>query len=580
MLDKLLAHRGPDDKGFLSWDGVTLSIDSEPSAQAGTLGIVHRRLMIQDTTAHGFQPMMSQDNRYGIVFNGEIYNFLELKAQLQHAGYYFSSQSDTEVLLVGYQHWGLDVFDKIEGMFAFALIDFSEQSILLARDPFGIKPLYYSLDERFCFASEINCIKQLGPHKINPQAVYETCVLNQCDSHDHTFYQGIYPVPAGHWLKFDLRTYQLTAPVPYWQLSTETVDISKAQAQLELKRLWHESMAYHQISSVPIGAALSGGIDSSLISATLAQSNSNLPTFSFVSKHNQLSEAKWIRLMADKHALKSYQTKVNSDEFLASFRKLIDIQGQPFGSLSILAQHYIYQLAKAQNIKVVLNGQGADELFAGYYRYLKYHNSNGRLQALGYLLRAVVRHGLYLPANIKAIMSARAQSGLIVPDWMKQNWFETNQVTFPEHVFGNHDLKSELKRSLQGSLLSLLRYDDLNAMHFGVETRLPFLYRPLVKFVMSLPAHFLIDDKAVTKAILRDSFSDMLPKAIMSRRDKIGFAFHEPIALPEHIRQEFLDRLHALPFVKGSKLTKNLSTDQMLYHKPYFRALCTSYYFH
>lgn len=590
-LEQHLIHRGPDDVGFLSWrPGESILVGDKKNLKPASVHFVHRRLMIQDLSPLGSQPMISDDGRYTLIFNGEIYNFLELQFYLQDKGYTFHSQSDTEVLLNAFRHWKLDVFKHLQGMYSFAILDTLKQNIILARDPLGIKPLYYHHSkEIFSFSSEIKPLFVLPwiKKEPNPQTLYETLVLGQCDNPRLSFYQDIYPVPPAHYMVVSLKHNKVSEPQRYWSIQNEQIDLSYEEAKFNIQELWDESIDLHARSQVPIGCALSGGIDSSIITSTLAKQQAQaLPTFSYLASQSAQNEHKWINHMLKSCSLEPHWVKFEAERFMQTFNKVIQAQDQPFGSLSIMAQYLVYECAKSHNVKVLLNGQGADELFAGYYRYFKHRlqsllKTKQYIKAFAFGFNASLRHQLFKPSQFLKISLQKKKDNLLAPQWLDTKWFVERGVILPQNLFGKRQsLKHELISSLtEHGLLSLLRYDDLNAMAHGVETRVPFLHLPLVEFVTKLPENYLISDNAHTKAILRDAFESNLPQAISQRKDKIGFVADEKdLPISQTTLDEWHEKLQGLEFTNKKLGAKSKNANQLLRHGPMFRLLCSSYF--
>ncbi len=548
---ELLGRRGPDDVGVLTYSRAGVNIGRDPTSgmDRAEAVLVHRRLSILDVTEAGWQPMGSPDGRYYIVFNGEIYNYIELRDELSALGHTFSSGSDTEVLLAAYCQWGRDAIARFIGMFAFAILDTRDRTLFLARDFFGIKPLYYMVDNgRFAFASEIKTLLEATStsRQANPQEVYRYLRHGSGDSGEETMFSGIKQLPSACFLEVPLDDLSAIQSGRYWGIDLdEKIDISFEDASQHLRELFIESVGLHLRSDVPVGTALSGGIDSSAIVATMRHLQGqklDLHTFSFVAADHAISEERWMDVMNDATGAIAHKVRAAPDELASDLEQMVYVQDVPFGSTSIYAQYRVFQLAREAGIKVMLDGQGADELLAGYRHYFPARLAalvrRGRwVEATRFLDRASKWPGaskkwllafageFLLPASLQG--PARRLIGKeMVPSWMNSVWFRERGVhTGPlNYTRSANVLKEYLLQSLttQG-LPSLLRYEDRNSMAFSIESRVPFLTPKLTKFVFSLPDEYLIDREGLSKAVFRSAMRGIVPDPILDRRDKLGF---------------------------------------------------------
>jgi asparagine synthase (glutamine-hydrolysing) len=554
-LSSSLGDRGPDDLGFLGWSGRSpVQITRNPEAlPASRIYLLHRRLSILDLSSAGWQPMGTANGRFYIVFNGEIYNYIELQTQLKTLGHQFSSHSDTEVLLAAYAQWGVSALNKLVGMFAFAILDTWERTVFLARDFFGIKPLYYTYYQNgLAFASEIKALlKLIGiKRRVNPQGLYDYLRSGLTDYGCETLFADIKQLPPSHFLKVSLEQPQQIQIERYWRLElNQHLDISFTEATKHLQHLFLESVNLHLRSDVQVGAALSGGIDSSAIVMAMRHLQGEklqLHTFSYIASDSSLSEEKWVDTVTEAAKVVAHKVQISPDDLITDLNKLIDLQDEPFGSTSIYAQYRVFQAAKTAGIKVMLDGQGADELLGGYRPYLaarlasllsqgQYIRAREFWQRLGklpgtnqnkLLLRAV---GLLLPSNIQASVRQLVNKD-VKPSWLNRNWLHENGLipTIYQGKFAQEILRSELYYALtETSLPMLLRYEDRNSMTHSIESRVPFLTPALVNFIFSLPEEFIIDEDGTSKAIFRQAMRGIVPNAILDRKDKIGFATPE-----------------------------------------------------
>lgn len=544
-----LAHRGPDDFGglFTVGDDVQKNKTFHPTQKTSLL-MLHYRLSILDLSDLGWQPMSCPQNRFHIVFNGEIYNYQELRDELILAGYQFRSQSDTEVLLTAYIKWGKDCLHKLEGMFAFAIYDSARSILFVARDAFGIKPLYYSENEtQFIFGSEIKALLSMSvPKTIHIPRVYYYLRSGLTDFGGDTLFAHVKQLPAGHYLELDLSSRQISQPQCYFVLRPRlTSDISYGEAVEHLRHLFLHNIRLHLRSDVKIGAALSGGIDSSAIVMAMRHLYPTLDinTFSYVAQGTAVNEEKWIDIVNVKASAYSHKVNASENELVNDLQQLINIHDEPFGSTSIYAQHLIFRCAKEHGVKVMLDGQGADELLAGYtfYRSARLASlvkSKKFMHALTFLYKAkdygraeiVLRSMQYLlPLQLQAILRPLLHKEYM-PAWLNKRYFETNHYSIQpvNSRYGSNVLRDDLVRTLEcTSLPMLLRYEDRNSMSYSIESRVPFLTSKLAQFVVSLPEKYLIDDRGTTKAVFRDAMRGIVPDPILNRKDKIGFATPE-----------------------------------------------------
>jgi asparagine synthase (glutamine-hydrolysing) len=363
----LLKHRGPDDLGM------------ERREVGGREVVVGQtRLAVIDLTAGGHQPMTSADGRYVLVFNGELYNYRELRTELEAAGHAFSSQSDTEVLLVAWQHWAEDCLPRLRGMFAFAVLDTREQTLTCARDPFGIKPFHYAqVGGAFAFASEVPALADLVGHSlpVNHRQVYRYLQLGFYDESAETFVDGISKLRPGSLMVLDVPTGRLSEQRRWWWPTVEERhDLSFDQAAEQLRELILESVRLHLRSDVPLGTALSGGIDSSVIVGAMRHiaPEAELHTFSYIARSSPVDEERWVDIMNAQIGAVPHKVVATPDEMIRDLDDVIRAQGEPFGSTSIYAQYRVFRAAHEAGVTVTLDGQGADELLAGYAGYPGY----------------------------------------------------------------------------------------------------------------------------------------------------------------------------------------------------------------
>ena len=528
-----LSHRGPDGEGY--WEEAS-----------GNVLLGHRRLSILDLSEAAAQPFHYLD-RYIIIHNGEVYNYLELKDELKKKGYSFRSQTDTEVLVAAFDYWREKCLDHFDGMFSFAIWDEKEKSLFVARDRFGEKPFHYVFDnskKTLVFASEIKALWTVGlGREFNKKLLFNFLTIGYTDNPnqpDETFYESVKKLPPACFLKIRFQNEFLIEVERYWDIDVEDENgaISDSEAIHKFQELFTRSVRRRLRSDVPLGTSLSGGLDSSSIAAVICKlAAGGFQTFSAVFPGFEKNEEKYIEDISRHFSLRSFKTFVSDEEIPQLFQKVLQYHDEPFGSAGALPQYKVFELAKRDGVKVLLDGQGADETLAGYEKYYKWYwqelFSNRRLMKSKELEKAK-ELGVREAFGIKNVLSS------LFPDFASV--FLEKQYLL--NALQQEDLTGDFVRfqskeayyttpaifSLNGVLYfntcihgleELLRYADRNSMAHGREVRLPFLDHELVEFVFSLPSHFKIRE-GWTKWILRKSMESALPNQITWRRDKVG----------------------------------------------------------
>ena len=514
----VITHRGPDGEGH--W------LNSN-----GTLGFGHRRLSIIDLTENGKQPMHYADGRYTITFNGEIYNYIELKNELKLKGYQFVSDTDTEVLLALYDLKKEACLQDLDGMFSFAIWDEKLQTLFCARDRFGEKPFhYFKNDNEFVFASEIKQFWELGiDKKINQEKLLtyaKTGALENSNQITETFYQSIEKLDAAHYLMINAD--KKISIQKYWDIQTHLKPFEGTieQAAELFLQLFTDSIRLRLRSDVAVGSSLSGGLDSSsivMLIDALKGNEINQNTFSARFKNFSKDEGEHIEAVvkACKNVNVHY-TWPDKDYFEESFEKVTYHQDEPFGSASIVAQYSVMELAKKNNVTVLLDGQGADEYLAGYLPY--YHT---------YLSQLFYSNSKFYKSEVSAYNSFHQLSSPYIDisktETKRMKIGRMRRKILQQNLPYKNALQSVLKENTTvNGLKELLRYADRNSMAHSREVRLPFLSHKLVEFVFSLPDEFKLNS-GWTKFVLRKSMDKILPQSICWRVDKIGY---EP---PQHL---------------------------------------------
>lgn len=557
MLDQL-RHRGPDDYGYLAYSerSTTRGRDWTETGEDREVIFLHRRLSILDLSPAGSQPMGTQDGRYFITFNGEIYNYVELRSELEQQGYKFESRSDTEVLLAAYAAWGTLALRKLVGMFAFAILDTVQRTVFLARDFFGIKPLYYAFaDHSVVFASELKTLLESGAvsRQVNASRLFSFLRRGLCDFGEETLLADVRQLPPAHYLEIALDRDWESRPMCYWKPTAECRDdLSFEHAAEQLRTLFLKSVSIHLRSDVPVGSALSGGIDSSSVVMAMRylEPTIDLHTFSYIAEDERLSEEKWVDIVGQAARSQVHKVQPTAAELVADFDQLSYMQDMPTASTSLYAQYCVFRAAQQAGIKVMLDGQGADEILGGYpyfrgarlaslVRQRRWRDAADFLSRASYwpdtspflLLQDACDH--LLPPLAQAPLRKLVGKDL-VPSWLEANWFHKKGVLphLKRHSCGSsHVLQEKLRRELAEHLPSLLRYEDRNSMAFSIESRVPFLTPELVDFVLSLPEEYIVAPDGTSKAVFRRAMRGIVPDSILDRKDKIGFATPERIWL-------------------------------------------------
>ncbi len=576
----LLRHRGPDDEGYIAVstrDGVVTSLGGADSQLplpdvahfdgGADLFFAHRRLSIIDLSPAGHQPMSSNDGALWTTYNGELYNYIDLRAELEKHGHVFRTRTDTEVLLAAYSEWGEECLDRFDGMWAFVLYDKRRNLLFGSRDRFGVKPLYYVENNAiFAFASEVKAFAALPGFRrtVRSEAVFDYLAFGVERWDDGTtFLAEVMELPPAHAFRFDLAEKRLYVrryyELPYhdgavWEQFCE----KKAAEHVErVRELVLASVRRRLVSDVPVGSCLSGGIDSSSIfgaigailkNERIAEVGERPRAFTACYDDASIDESAWARLAAEHTGGEWHTVYPRGDELIEDLEDLVYTQDFPFGSTSIYAQYRVMKLAKERGVTVLLDGQGGDELFAGY---APHHSA---------LFREMLRMGAWrdlarewrgmanAPMRKKAILKSMLIGALPenLPRSFKQMAYDKR---YPLLEFISPELKQRhlsltldrlaggtcrgsLNKMLFASMSSsslppLLRYEDRSSMRFQIESRTPFADdRTLIETVFSIPSVYKIHG-GFSKCLLRESMKPLLPQSIYRRQDKIGFATPE-----------------------------------------------------
>ena len=576
---QVLAHRGPDDEGMVFIkEGQAIEIKKPFELPLGKngfeVGLGHRRLSIIDLSAAAHQPMCNENGTIWIVFNGEIYNFQEIRAELLKKGHFFKSKSDTEVILHAYEEWGVECLTYFRGMFAFAIWDSILQQVFLARDRLGKKPLvYFSQNGRFAFASEIKGLLQLPniERRVNDTAIHHYLTYQYVPSPD-TIFVAIKKLPPAHYLLYD-RNGNLKIE-RYWKLNfNENLRTHSDTKELEerIRAELEESVKLRLISDVPLGAFLSGGMDSSLIVGIMAKLiGKPVKTFSIGFEEKEFDELSYARLVSNHFATEHHEfiVKPNAIEILP---KLVWYYNEPFADSSAIPTYYVAKMTK-DYVKVVLTGDAGDENFAGYPRYLRSKllifflkmPKWFRRDFLPFFLRKAAqfhwREKTFnrLAAYIESISSNQvrnyAEQVKIFNEGEKESIYSPGFIEAMGGLDSFEYLLCKFEGTKINNLIDQLLYLDINTylpedllvkmdiatMANSLEARVPFLDYQLMEFIAKIPSGLKLKG-TITKYILKRAFSDFLPQHILTRR-KMGFGV--PVA--RWFRKELKDFVYEI----------------------------------
>lgn len=593
----IIQHRGPDADGFLSYfpkeNKLFFNASDNASDNQLRLNLGFRRLAIIDLKKHANQPFSDSSKKYHIIFNGEIYNYIEVRKELEKEGFHFKTQSDTEVLLKAYIHWGKECLQYLNGMWAFAILDLKRQKLFCSRDRFGIKPFFYSFtpSNGLFFASEIKQLLVAGVKKeFNSKLLKDYLDLAILDHTAETWYKNIFHLPAAHYLELDLNTPTKFSIQRYWQLKPQShyENINWEEAKASFKKLFYDSVKLRFRSDVPVGSCLSGGLDSSSIVATASDSfDFPIHTFTLSSDYKQFDESHYVKELTKKYNnINPSFCQLDETAFKNQFDKVLFHQDEPFSSMSILAQWEVMRLAKENGVTVLLDGQGGDEQLAGYRKFYAF-----------YLKEKLQKGQLVQFAREAAFLFKNREFNFFDKDGLKR-YLNLSQNTFQIYsdlgqklqrqsqigLSGAQTLRERSKMDIeQYSFPPLLRYEDRNSMAFSLETRVPFMDYRLVEFLYSIPSDFKIK-RGYTKAILRDSLKGVLPDSIRLRIAKLGFSTPQEIWMRKHLKPYFIKYFEQMnnPYLNNQNILvnyQNIGKNTSISPFLFFRIFCFDRWF-
>ena len=574
----IIRHRGPDDEGFLTWvPGEKPTIWAGADTAASTLtqwkyntlapgqnfrvGFGHRRLSILDLSPAGHQPMVYDKAGLAITFNGEVYNYLEIKVELERLGHLFVSSSDTEVILHAWEQWGIKCLDKFNGMFAFVMLDYRKKELHAVRDRFGVKPLFYFQGATSLYlSSEIKQIRTSPEYtfQLNEEVARQYLATGAVNHTNTTFDGKVKQLPCGHYLYLDLSVENMQPQIKEWYaLKPKNWTGSYSDAVAEMKYLLTDAVKLRLRSDVTVGSCLSGGLDSSsivCIAADLLKASGDHEGQETVTacydeaKYDEWKFAEEVIKLTNARPHKTFPSFSQLQHELDAF---IWHQDEPTGSTSQFSQWAVFKATHEAGLKVMIDGQGADEQLAGYggndvafysglikkARFMslldeaKHYKEEKGSWPKGFVLAA-------LQHNMGDTLGNMLPSALRLSNATKADWIKGGEASSIHHKHAG-SLKDNLFRQLYSEPLpALLRYEDHNSMAWSVESRTPFMDYRLLEFTMGLPERFVYK-RGVRKTILRDAMHNVIPEAIENRRDKMGFVTPEEVWLKNEGRKWF-----------------------------------------
>ncbi len=593
-MNDLQAHRGPDGEGFvIGWieDGAfkhsfARHTGEWNSGAQARVGLGHRRLAIIDLSDRGLQPMSSADGSTWIVFNGEIYNFRELRSELESLGYGFKTGTDTEVLLQSYLQWGEDCLGRLRGMYGFAIWDGRRGRLFCARDRLGIKPFYYATPTGyFIFASEIKGLLPFPGVEVeaDDDAVVGFLVHGNCDYGERTIFKRVKALPAGHALTLDVATKRL-AVRRYWELKPNhdlVAPASAANADDEriaaLRDRMLDTMRLHLISDARAGSCLSGGLDSSVVVGLIGKIQSEQPeaarsvgeslyTFTSCYEYKEIDEREYALAMANAIRANPHLVFPSAEDFWSDFGRMAWHQDMPFHGLAYYAQWRVMRAAREAGVKVLLDGQGGDEVFGGYakfrYAYMASLLRRGRLFKVAREVGAMIRHGdsgyvlnirngyRYLPKSARRLLNIDSMlQGAMRADWNRAvadssspaaRWWRNAAGSRNGNGAGTAVQRIQIDDILVDTLPLILRMEDRSSMAFSIEARVPLLDHKLVEYGVSLPDRLKVQD-GWSKYAVRQAVRGIIPERVRLRRSKLGFPAPDRLWVQRDLRQRITE---------------------------------------
>jgi asparagine synthase (glutamine-hydrolysing) len=596
-MNDLQAHRGPDGEGFMiGWiengafkHSFARGAGRWNSDSRARVGLGHRRLAILDLSDRGLQPMCSDDGATWIVFNGEIYNFQELRSELESRGHSFKTGTDTEALLQAYLHWGEDCLERLQGMYGFAIWDGRRGRLFCARDRLGIKPFYYAMPKGyFIFASEIKGLLPFPGTEVeaDDDAVVGFLVHGNCDYGERTVLKGVKALLAGHALTLDVASKQL-AIKRYWSLKPNHDLVAPAslasEAKMDEERVTAlrerllDTMRLHLISDVRAGSCLSGGLDSSIVVGLIGKIQSDQPeaassvgeslyTFTSCYEYKEIDEREYALAMANDVKASPHLVFPSAEDFWADFGRMAWHQDMPFHGLAYYAQWRVMRAVKEAGVKVLLDGQGGDEVFGGYakfrYAYLASLLRSGRLFKIARELGAMIKQGdsgyvlnirngyRYLPKGARRLLNIDSMlQAAMRADWNRvvidnsspaTRWWRNAAGGRNGAGAGTAMQRIQIDDILVDTLPLILRMEDRSSMAFSIEARVPLLDHKLVEYGVSLPDHLKVRN-GWSKYAVRQAVRGTIPERVRLRRSKLGFPAPDRLWVQRDLRKQITE---------------------------------------
>lgn len=578
----MMQHRGPDASSHTRF----------PIGRA-FVELFHSRLAIIDLDSRADQPMTSSDGQWHLVFNGEIYNYREIRVSLEQEGIIFRSQSDSEVLLEAWSKWGIESLGHFEGMFAFVVVNQQTGAYFACRDALGIKPLYFrNEDDEIALASEVWPLVTRASRP-DLEVISDYISNGYYDHTSSTFLNNVSSIPGGHYLSGNVSAPSQWKLVDWWSpdFSQARETLTYEETTRAVKSKLQQTMAFHLRSDVPVGFALSGGIDSSVLAgfaSEFVEHGSVIGVTYNPKARPDVSEISWARRIAEHLGIRLIETDFNSQDLASEIRKMVLRQGEPFSTTRIFAQYKVFQKFHQAGVKVVIEGQGADELFAGYSgfpqfrilsliergqfaraaRYAKRwgsfpnHSYRRLVSSLGGLLLTRVAR-TFRWSTIRRLLLGETSANVLDRKKMRGLSIRTPEPRIhplSRKFRGRRVVEAMLTALRESYIPQLVRQGDRNAMAWSVENRVPFLSRGLVELVLSLPEDAFFDDEGYTKSLLRNAANGLVPNDVLWRRDKVGFDTPQDFVLDvSHFDIALMvDRLSLLGIFRKKTLSKVL----------------------
>jgi asparagine synthase (glutamine-hydrolysing) len=599
-LNKVLSHRGPDDEGFVyintstncfktfsGTDSIEQIKNTAPhisTANTDNFDLVfgHRRLSIIDLSEKGHEPMTDESGKIWITYNGEIYNYLELREELKSLGQTFRTNTDTEVIIKAYLQWGTGCFNKFNGMWAFALWDGYKKQLILSRDRFGIKPLYFiNSDNLFAFSSEIKPLSILLSKntEINKSKIPQFIIFGNLLNSESTYIKNISSLLASHYLVYKDGSY---TTAKYYEIKNQNLNLSESGLRSRIDQLFSESIKLRLRSDVKVGTCLSGGFDSSSIVAYSQEYLTQpIETFSAVWNDEKCDESKYIDLVNKKFNCIENKILPSETEFEEVFKKLHYYHEIPTEGPGLYPQWYVMEIAKPK-VKVLLNGQGGDEVFGGYFKIGNYLHSLIKDKRYGKVLSNFSQYVSFLKQNslhtfihnffpniYRALVQKKFSDlyNMFNDDFIKVYGIKNIENIYnPPKKFKNYINNKSYSFITSITIPSLLHYEDRSSMAHSIESRVPFLDYRIVEIGLNLQPHYLISNET-SRPLFRSVVEKCLPEEIVKRKDKLGY----PTPFSSWIRKELKDyitsvlnnNLNIYDYIDKDKVIKNVLRKHM-----------------